>query len=60
MEAAARARRIPLTTLKVDRPEARELYECDLALIRPDQHVAWRGCALPDDCRELLARLTGW
>lgn len=60
MEDAARARRVPLTTLKVDVPEARELYECDLALVRPDQHVAWRGCALPDDCSELLARVTGW
>jgi hypothetical protein len=60
MEDAARARRIPFKTLKVDRPQARELYECDLALIRPDQHVAWRGCALPDDCDALLARITGW
>jgi 2-polyprenyl-6-methoxyphenol hydroxylase-like FAD-dependent oxidoreductase len=60
MEAAARARRIPLKTLKVDLPEGRELYECDLALIRPDQHVAWRGCALPADCDALLARVTGW
>jgi hypothetical protein len=24
-------------------PEARALYEADLALIRPDQMVAWRG-----------------
>jgi 2-polyprenyl-6-methoxyphenol hydroxylase-like FAD-dependent oxidoreductase len=60
MEDAARARRVPLRTLKVDMPEGRALYECDLALIRPDQHVAWRGCTLPADCRELLARVTGW
>ena len=60
MEEAARARRIPLRSLKVDMPEGRELYECDLALIRPDQHVAWRGCALPEDCSALLARVTGW
>jgi hypothetical protein len=58
MEDAARARRIPLRTLKVDMPEGRALYECDLALIRPDQHVAWRGCTLPADCNELLARVT--
>ena len=60
MEEAARARRIPLRTLKVDLPEGRALYECDLALIRPDQHVAWRGSALPADCGALLARVTGW
>jgi hypothetical protein len=60
MEDASRARRIPLKTFRVDLPEARALYECDLALIRPDQHVAWRGGALPDDCNALLARVTGW
>lgn len=28
---------------------ARELYERDLVLLRPDQHVAWRGNAGPGD-----------
>jgi 2-polyprenyl-6-methoxyphenol hydroxylase-like FAD-dependent oxidoreductase len=60
IEEAARARRMPLTVLPVDLPEGRELYACDLALIRPDQHVAWRGSALPWDCGQLLARVTGW
>ena len=31
-----------------DAAAARELYEADLALVRPDQIVAWRGNALPD------------
>ena len=60
MAGAADIRRIPFKTLKVEQPEGRELYECDLALIRPDQHVAWRGNVLPEDCGELLARVTGW
>jgi 2-polyprenyl-6-methoxyphenol hydroxylase-like FAD-dependent oxidoreductase len=60
MEEAARARRIPLKVLRVDMPEGRELYESDLALIRPDQHVAWRGPAVPRDCDALLARVAGW
>jgi len=60
MEEAARARRIPLKILKIDMLEGRELYECDLALVRPDQHVAWRGGALPQDCDALLASITGW
>ena len=42
MAGAADFRRIPFKTLKVEQPEGRQLYECDLALIRPDQHVAWR------------------
>lgn len=60
MAKAATARRIPFKTFKVDIPEGWDLYEGDLALIRPDQHVAWRGDRLPGDCDELLARVTGW
>jgi hypothetical protein len=56
-DAAAR-RGIPLTVVDVTLPEARELYEADLALIRPDQHVAWRGDRLPA-ADELLTRVTG-
>ncbi len=40
-------------------PEARALYGCDLALIRPDQYIAWRGDRLPNDLDALLARVTG-
>ncbi|HTI67151.1 MAG TPA: FAD-dependent oxidoreductase [Caulobacteraceae bacterium] len=43
MISAARARGLDLTVLDV--LEARPLYEADLALIRPDQIVAWRGDA---------------
>jgi len=59
LAAAAAARAVPFTTFDVTFPEGRELYGCDLALIRPDQHVAWRGDRLPDDCDALLARVTG-
>jgi 2-polyprenyl-6-methoxyphenol hydroxylase-like FAD-dependent oxidoreductase len=57
---AAAARGIPFATFDVPRREGRDLYEADLALIRPDQHAAWRGNRLPDDCDALLARVTGW
>lgn len=40
---AAVTRNIPLKIIDVPDDEAREFYGCDLALIRPDQHVAWRG-----------------
>ena len=46
--------------LGVEHSDCRDLYECDLALIRPDQHVAWRGNSIPEDCSDLLARVTGW
>jgi hypothetical protein len=56
---AAAMRRLPLTV--VDRPEAeiRDLYEADLALIRPDQIVAWRGNSIPEDVDKLLAQASG-
>jgi 2-polyprenyl-6-methoxyphenol hydroxylase-like FAD-dependent oxidoreductase len=57
---AAQARGVPLTSFDVKRREGRDLYEADLALIRPDQHVAWRGNRLPDDCDALVAHVTGW
>ncbi len=55
----AQARGMPLTI--VDRPETdlRDLYGADLALVRPDQIVAWRGNRTPDDPAALLAQLTG-
>lgn len=56
---SATTRGVPLTTLDVPVPEARGLYGRALALIRPDQHIAWRGDRLPDDCDALLARVTG-
>lgn len=59
IEAAARSRGIPLETLDVASDEARDLYARDLALVRPDHHVAWRGNAPPEDADALLARAAG-
>jgi hypothetical protein len=60
LERAAAARGVPLAILDVTLPEARELYGRDLALIRPDLYIAWRGDRLPDDLDALLARVTGF
>ena len=43
----ARALGIPLKTIHIAEPRITALYERNLALIRPDQHVAWRGDAWP-------------
>jgi hypothetical protein len=41
---AAALRRVPLRVLDLSHlPELRALYDADLVLVRPDQHVAWRG-----------------
>ena len=46
IEAAARSRGVPITTL---RPEPHTgLYHNKLVLIRPDQHIAWHGNAVAD------------
>lgn len=57
--AAAAKRGVPLTVVKLDRDDARALYAAPLVLIRPDQHVAWRGEAAPDDPVQLIDTVRG-
>jgi hypothetical protein len=38
---------------------ARDLYERDLTIVRPDQHVAWRGNTDPPDAERTVARIVG-
>ena len=57
---AAQARGLPLAVLDADRRDPRAaVYRHALLLSRPDQHVAWRGDALPADLHALAARLCG-
>jgi 2-polyprenyl-6-methoxyphenol hydroxylase-like FAD-dependent oxidoreductase len=60
MATAAARRKIPLVVLDVAAMEARDLYGCDLALIRPDQYVAWRGNRPPADADRVLAQMVGF
>jgi len=55
---AAAAQNIPLSIVDVVTDEARDLYAADLALIRPDQIVAWRGHSAADAAR-VLRRVSG-
>ena len=57
--AAAESAGVPVKVLDVAEDAARDLYERDLAIIRPDQHVAWRGNRPPDDPGALWATITG-
>jgi len=59
MMVAAARRKIPLAILDVADADARDLYQCDLALVRPDQYVAWRGNQTTADPNRLFARLAG-
>ena len=57
--AAAAARGVPLAVFDLRSAEAAQLYGRKLVLSRPDQHVAWRGDAAPDDALALIDRLRG-
>lgn len=52
----AAALRIPLKVVRAEGVDVKALYQADLALIRPDQHVAWRGDQWDD---ATLPRATG-
>ncbi|MFJ9048312.1 FAD-dependent oxidoreductase [Streptomyces bacillaris] len=57
-EAASRS--LPLTVIHLTDPDARAVYGAAHVLIRPDQHVAWRGAVLPDGgARAVLDRVLG-
>jgi 2-polyprenyl-6-methoxyphenol hydroxylase-like FAD-dependent oxidoreductase len=62
LEAAAARRNLPLTVLRLDEPQVAPVYQAGMVLVRPDQHVCWRGEAL--DEREkadaVVARVAGW
>jgi 2-polyprenyl-6-methoxyphenol hydroxylase-like FAD-dependent oxidoreductase len=47
----------PLRILDIPDEAARDVYGCDLILLRPDLHIVWRANALPD--RDLAAVATG-
>ena len=57
--AAARRMRIPLNIVRPDDPRLRSRYQASLALIRPDQHVAWRGSGPSHDPVGVLATAVG-
>jgi 2-polyprenyl-6-methoxyphenol hydroxylase-like FAD-dependent oxidoreductase len=52
----ARSLGVPLTVVRAVEVPVEELYEAKLALIRPDQHVSWRGDHWEDSA---LLRATG-
>lgn len=53
----AEAAGMPLSVVVLDDPGLAELYQARYVLIRPDQHVAWRGHVRPD--RGVLDRTSG-
>ena len=57
---AAAALDVPLTIVELPDESLRDLYQADLALVRPDQIVAWRGSGTPSNVDGILRTATGW
>lgn len=58
--AAAAERSVPLKVVAPGDARLQGRYGARFALIRPDQHVAWRGDAIPEDLPGLLGHVTGY
>jgi 2-polyprenyl-6-methoxyphenol hydroxylase-like FAD-dependent oxidoreductase len=58
---AAASRGLPLSIIDLDPadPQVGSLYKRKLTLVRPDQHVAWRGQELPDAPLALIDLVRG-
>lgn len=56
---AAMAAGVPLSVLPVAPGEADPVYAEKLVIVRPDQHVAWRGDEAPEDALGLMRLLGG-
>ena len=50
---------VPLTILRLHQKDLKKIYERNFMLVRPDQHVAWRGDAIPADFAQVLKHVTG-
>ena len=59
LASAAAARGVPLSVIAVEDEGVRDRYQRDLVLIRPDQHIAWRGNTEPTDADALITQVTG-
>ena len=59
--AAAARRGVPLDVLRIEQPDLVAVYGRRLLLVRPDQHIAWRGAACDDarDADAIIARCLG-
>lgn len=59
VEGAAAGIGMPLTVVADTCADGRAEYGARLVLVRPDQHVAWAGDALPDDVDGLIRMVAG-
>jgi 2-polyprenyl-6-methoxyphenol hydroxylase-like FAD-dependent oxidoreductase len=56
---AAAQRGVPLVVLDIDASDTQAFYDHKLVLVRPDQHVAWRGNEEPSAPEQLIDLVRG-
>ncbi len=57
---SAATRRVPLTLVELRSQELEKRYGASLLLVRPDQHVAWRGTSVDRvEARAIIAQVCG-
>ena len=59
LRTAARNCAIPLTCIDIDDAHAHTVYGCNLALVRPDQHICWRSNHPPRNPRAIIDYIRG-
>lgn len=59
LQDAAQAAGVPLRVIDLDGQSEASIYDMPLILVRPDQHVAWRGTDLPAKPEQLIAQIRG-
>lgn len=50
---------MPINIIEIRAPHLVELFERKLLLVRPDQHVCWRGNSVPANCGALVNKVRG-
>jgi len=50
---------IPMKYIQIKNTDAKQLYDCEYVIIRPDMIVAWRSDELPRDIQALFDRIRG-
>jgi len=59
LEEAAKAANVPLKVVDIRDAHAAKICQKKLILVRPDQHVAWRGDAMPTDAKAVINQVIG-
>jgi 2-polyprenyl-6-methoxyphenol hydroxylase-like FAD-dependent oxidoreductase len=57
---AARRVGMPLKVVRIDQPGLEHIYRAPQLLVRPDQHVAWRGRNAAAKADAIIAHCLGW